>query len=93
MTVHVVSRVRIHDQDAMARYVAEAPATVEAYGGHYLYRGAEVSALEGSWEHDRMVLLAFPTRALALAWYDSPEYRPLRDLRQDSAEAIILLVG
>lgn len=93
MTVHVVSRVRIHDKEAMARYVAEAPATVEAYGGQYLYRGGEVMALEGSWEHDRMVLLAFPSEERALAWYNSPEYRPLRDLRQDSAEAVILLVG
>ena len=91
MAAYVVSRVRILDPDAMRQYVNDAPATVAAYGGRYHFRGADVQALEGSWEHDRMVVLEFPSKAAALAWYESDEYRPLRELRQASAEAVILL--
>jgi uncharacterized protein (DUF1330 family) len=91
MPAYVVSRVQIRDADAMLRYVTEAPATVAAFGGRYHFRGSAVEALEGSWEHDRLVVLEFPGRADALAWYESDLYRPLRDLRHASAETIILL--
>lgn len=91
MAAFVVSRVRIRDAEAMRRYVSEAPATVAAFGGRYHFRGSAVEALEGAWEHDRMVVLEFPTRAAALEWYESELYRPLRELRQASADTILLL--
>ena len=91
MPAYVISRVQIRDADAMRRYVDEAPATVSAFGGRYHFRGSNVEALEGTWEHDRLVVLEFPTKADALAWYESDLYRPLRSLRQASADTIILL--
>jgi uncharacterized protein (DUF1330 family) len=91
MSAYIVSRVRILDAEAMKRYMTEAPATVEAFGGRYLVRGNDVQALEGAWEHERMVVLEFPDKDSALAWYQSDSYRPLRELRQTSAEAVILL--
>ena len=93
MPAYVVSRVLIKDEIGMQKYVNEVVPTVELYGGRYLYRGAQIEALEGDWEHDRMVVLEFDDRQAAKNWYDSAEYRPHRDLRWQSAEAIILLVG
>jgi uncharacterized protein (DUF1330 family) len=72
----------------MDRYAAEAPATVAQYGGRYLVRANAATALEGSWDDDRIVVLEFPTREAALAWYHSCEYR---DLRWSAAGAVILL--
>ena len=91
MPAYVISRVKVRDAEAMRQYVNEAPATVAAFGGHYHFRGSNVQPLEGTWEHDRMVVLEFPTKADALAWYESDLYRPLRDLRHASAETVILL--
>ncbi len=91
MAAYIVSRVRIRDRDAMARYMAEAPATVAAFGGRCLVRGGDVRALEGTWDHERLVVVEFQSKDAALAWYDSDVYRPLRELRQASAEAVILL--
>ena len=91
MSAYIVSRVRILDAEAMQRYMKEAPATVAAFGGRYLVRGNDVRALEGEWEHERMVVVEFPDKQSALAWYESDAYRPLRELRQSSAEAVILL--
>jgi uncharacterized protein (DUF1330 family) len=93
MAAYIVSRVRILDTAAMQRYVTEAPPTVAAFGGQYLVRGNDVRALEGTWEHDRMVIVAFPDQEAAVAWYESDVYRPLRQLRQSSADTIILLAN
>lgn len=91
MAAYIVSRVKIVDREAMKRYMEEAPATVAAFGGRYLVRGGDVQALEGTWEHERMVVVEFPDKSAALAWYQSEMYRPLRELRQANAEAVILL--
>jgi len=91
VSAYVVSRVNIRNAEAMQRYMQEAPATVAAFGGRYLVRGNDVRALEGAWEHERMVVVEFPDKNAALAWYESDVYRPLRKLRQQNAETVILL--
>jgi uncharacterized protein (DUF1330 family) len=37
--------------------------------------------LEGDWDGNWAAVLRFPSMESAEAWYDSAEYRPLRDLR------------
>jgi uncharacterized protein (DUF1330 family) len=91
MAAYIVSRVRIIDALAMARYMAEAPATVAAFGGRYRVRSNDVHALEGTWDYERMVIVEFVDKSAALAWYHSEVYAPLRELRQRSAETVILL--
>jgi uncharacterized protein (DUF1330 family) len=93
MPVYVVSRVNILDAQRMAGYMAAAPATVESFGGRYIVRTGEIEVLEGNTSCDRVVVLEFPSREQARAWYESQEYRPLRDQRQQAATASILLVG
>ena len=94
MPAYIVSRVNIEDAETMQGYMADAPATVEAYGGRYLVRTQDIDALEGTADYDRMVVLEFPDKEKALAWYNSPEYRDLRQTRWDSASAhIVVLPG
>jgi uncharacterized protein (DUF1330 family) len=93
MPAYVVSRLSIRDRVAMGRYIAEAPATVHAYEGKYLVRGSDVQALEGTWDDERIVIVEFPSVEAALAWYQSDVYRPLREIRQRAADAVILLVA
>jgi uncharacterized protein (DUF1330 family) len=88
VSAYVISRVPVGDAEAMARHVADAPATV---AGRYLVRANSATALEGSWHDDCIVVLEFPTREAALAWYHSPAYRELRDLRWAAAHAVVLL--
>ena len=75
---YVVSRLTIHDRAAFERYLAEAPRTVARFGGKYLFRGEDVTALEGDWDDERLVILEFETAEAAWAWYRSPEYQRLR---------------
>jgi uncharacterized protein (DUF1330 family) len=92
MPVYIVSRVDIADRERMKGYMEAAPATVAAHGGHYIIRSGNIEKLEGETSCDRVVILEFPTREQALAWYNSQDYLPLRDMRWQSAKASILLV-
>lgn len=92
MPTYIVSRVNIHDLDSMTSYFGGAPETVEAYGGKYLARTNDLTHLEGDEQIDRMVVLEFPDTESARAWYDSQEYRPLRDQRWSAADAKIIMI-
>jgi uncharacterized protein (DUF1330 family) len=93
MPAYIVSRINIINPEAMKQYQAEVGSIIHAFGGKYLMRGTDVEALEGAWEHQRMVILEFPTREAALAWYHSAEYAPLKAQRQASGNAVILLAS
>ncbi|MBO6899984.1 MAG: DUF1330 domain-containing protein [Rhizobiaceae bacterium] len=92
MTAYIISRVSISDREAMAGYMADAPESVHAYGGEYLVRTGDITALEGDAAYERVVVVKFPTKEKALGWYNSDEYRELRDVRWKSADAHIICV-
>jgi uncharacterized protein (DUF1330 family) len=81
-----------HDQDKLAEYLRQAPATVEQYGGRYLVRGGDLEVLEGDWRPTRVVVLEFPSVEIAKCWHDSDEYRPLKELRRQASDADYVLV-
>jgi uncharacterized protein (DUF1330 family) len=94
MPAYIISRVNIHDSEIIGSYMERAPKTVKAYGGKYLARTQDIEVLEGAAEFDRMVVLEFPDKNAALAWYNSQEYRDLRSARWEAASAqIVILPG
>lgn len=92
MAVYVVSLIDISDPEKMLAYQNNYCGLVEAHGGRFLARGGTVEALEGRWQHDRMVVMEFPDKASALSWYHSPEYRPFIEERQRYGKATLLLI-
>lgn len=92
MVAYVISRVTINDADTMSGYMVDAPESVLAYGGKYLVRTGEIEALEGEANYDRMVVLEFPTAEQAKKWYNSEDYKDLREVRWRAADAHIVVV-
>ncbi len=75
MPAYILAEVAIHDATIYEKYKKRTPEILEAFEGKFLLRGLPVHALEGNWDHDRLVLLELPTREKALAWYHSTEYQ------------------
>jgi uncharacterized protein (DUF1330 family) len=92
MSAYVVVQIDIHDPATYEHYKAKATPTVAAYGGRYVVRGGTSEVLEGSWQPSRLVVLEFPSVAQARAWWSSPEYAPLKAVRQRSAHTEMLLI-
>lgn len=76
---------------AIAAYLEKFDATLAPYGGRYIVHGGPKTVLEGSWAGD-IVILAFPSRAQAEAWYASPAYRAIARLRTDNSDADVVLI-
>ena len=91
MAAYVIVEVEVEDPEAYERYKSLVPATLESYGGRFLVRGGAIETLEGGWSPERVVVLEFPDRERARAWWESPAYRPARELRQVSARTRMIL--
>lgn len=84
---YVVVRAVVHDPAAYEAYKTAAAESIAAAGGRYLIRGGETSLLEGpDKDPRRLVVLEFPDRATAEAWYHGDAYRHARSLREGIAE-------
>ena len=85
--------IEINNAAGLEEYRAKVKPVVEKYGGRYVVVGGEWETLEGERALTFPVLIEFPDVAAARAWYDSEEYRPLRDLRQRSATVDAVLMA
>ena len=89
MAAYVIAIIDITNADAYQEYARQVPAIIAKYGGRYLMRGGKMELREGEWPGQRTVILEFPSLARAREWYDSPEYRPVREIRQANSRGRI----
>jgi len=85
MPAYLIVETDITDPEQYEHYKAAAPAAIEAFGGRYVARGGETAVLEGDWQPTRVVVVEFPDLEAAKRFYDSPEYRAARALREGAA--------
>lgn len=92
MPAYVIAETDVHDREQYERYKAASPGAIAAGGGRFMARGGELAVLEGDWRPKRLVLLEFEDLGAAKRWYDSPEYREARRLREGAATLRIVAV-
>ena len=92
MATYVLANVEVLDPAGFTPYREAVPATIAKYGGRYLARGGAATAVEGDAAPKRVVLLEFADTAAARAWLNSPEYKPLIEIRQRTAKTDIWLI-
>jgi uncharacterized protein (DUF1330 family) len=92
MAAYVFGDVEVMDPAAYDEYRKQVPAVIAAFGGRYLARGAPAEVLSGGWQLKRTVVLEFPSVAAAKAFWASPEYQPLRAIRERAAKSNLVLV-
>jgi uncharacterized protein (DUF1330 family) len=85
MPAYVIVETDIHDPDQYARYQEATPAAIAAAGGRFVARGGELAVFEGSWQPKRLVVLEFEDLEAAKRFYDSPEYKEAKRLREGAA--------
>lgn len=72
-------------------YLDRIDATLSPFDGRFIVHGGVPEVLEGVWEGD-LVVIGFPSREAARAWYGSPAYREILPLRTENAVCDVLLI-
>ena len=92
MTAYVIASINVTDPDKYKNYMAVSPAAVAAAGGKFIVRGGNLEILEGDWSRPRIVIIEYPTREAAKAFYDSALYVAARAERAGAAELSMIVV-
>ena len=92
MTTYAVAHLRDIDfGDAIIEYLRRIDATLAPFEGRYIVHGSHPTVLEGTWPGD-LVIISFPDRRRAEAWYRSPAYQAILALRTGNSEGDVVLV-
>ena len=91
MSVYVIADIEVLDPVGYDEYRKQVGATIAAHGGRYLARGGETEVLEGSWSPKRCVILEFPSMENFKAWWSSPEYAPVRAIRNRMSKSSMVV--
>ena len=82
----------IRNEAAFADYLKQVIPMIERHGGRYLTKPGTHELLEGHWQPNRVVIIAFPDMASLKAWYYAPDYRPLIAKRQAIARDVMIAI-
>ena len=89
---YLIGQISITNSEAYSVYSAQVPKTIVPFGGRYLVRGGHSTSLEGKPQGERHVVIEFPNRAAAQAWYESDAYQAIIKHRTDNATGFLTLV-
>jgi uncharacterized protein (DUF1330 family) len=92
MRAYYIFHETIQDEETFANYRKQVMPTLEMFGGSFVIRGGNFNVIEGEWPYERTVVLAFPSREKAEAWYASPEYQKVLPLRLASTRCSGILI-
>ena len=87
MAVYLILEVEVTDRAAYEEYLERVTSIIEKYGGRYLVRGGNIETFAGDWKPGRIVVLEFPSHDRLKTCFASPEYAPLRAVRERGARA------
>ncbi|MGD1109697.1 MAG: DUF1330 domain-containing protein [Mycobacterium sp.] len=90
----VIVQISIHDRVGYEQYgLAGHQEIFDKFSAKLLAVDEDVQVVEGSWPFTRTVILEFPSKELALAWYSSDEYQAVVGLRHGSATSNLVIVS
>ncbi|HVF91201.1 MAG TPA: DUF1330 domain-containing protein [Blastocatellia bacterium] len=94
MKYYSVAELDITDQSWVPAYIKNVTKLVELHGGRYLARTSNIEKIEGERKAPQIFLIIeWPSKDVADAFYESEEYRPYRQSRIEGARNEFVLVA
>ena len=91
MPAYLIARITVTDPAAYVAYSSKTAALAAEFGGRFLVKGGPATWVEGSGP-DRHVVVEFPDRAAAEAWYASPQYQAILPIAQAASQRELVIV-
>jgi uncharacterized protein (DUF1330 family) len=92
MAAYIIVDITVLNEKEYEVYKSLTPSSIAAYQGKFIVRGGKTEVIEGEWNPKRIVVLEFPSTALAREWWASPEYAEAKAIRNKTAHSNMILV-
>lgn len=80
--VHFIAHFTVNDAEGYHRYEKGFFPVLKPHGARFVTYDDDVTVLEGERAPGRTVIIEFPSEDALMAWWNSPEYRELAEIRQ-----------
>lgn len=88
----IYARSEVTDEEKSREYSRQVVPQIREFGGEVVVARGAVTPLEGAWQPQSVTLLRFDDVDSLMAWYDSPEYEPLKEIRLESNVGEMIVV-
>lgn len=85
MSAYLVVQATITDEPKYQKYREAVVPFIASFGGKFAARGAKVEVLEGAHDTRSVVMFEFPTMEAVHSFWNSPDYVPIKKLREGAA--------
>ena len=92
MSAYIIVQINITNKDAYKEYLKQVTPIAEKYGGEYIIRGGKSKTMLGNWDYERTVVIKFPSYAIAMEWYYSEEYAPVKKIRENNSNGNLIII-
>jgi len=93
MTHYLIAQIKVNDDKWIPDYAANVLDIVTRYGGRYLSRSSNITALEGNPpDMDMLAIIAFPDMEALQGFLADPEYAPFAKARQSGTDSHFVAV-
>ncbi|WP_395546533.1 MULTISPECIES: DUF1330 domain-containing protein [unclassified Lacrimispora] len=95
MSVYFIVNTKISDLSKRKQYdeyIVKVKPIAESFGGRYIVRSEQITALSDSWKPDRVIVIEFASKTQILAWLSSPQYKEVSSLRVNSVESEAIII-
>jgi len=90
----VIVQILINDRDGYHQYETAGHQEIfDKFSAKVVGLDEKVEIVEGSWPFTRTVLVEFPRKEFARAWYESEKYQAVVGLRHGSATSNLVIVS
>ena len=91
---YVIVQIVINDRDGYHQYETAGHQEIfDRFSGKLVGLDDDVEIVEGNWPFTRTVLIEFPSKELARAWYESVGYQAVVGLRHGSATSNLVIAS
>ncbi len=93
MSAYLIAQISITDRTAYSAYEDGFMEIFQRFKGKMLAVDEKPDVLEGEWPCTRTVLVEFPSKEEALAWYRSDDYQALAQHRFSASDGNTVMVN
>tara|TARA_Y100001970_G_scaffold283621_1_gene399273 strand:+ start:2542 stop:2829 length:288 start_codon:yes stop_codon:yes gene_type:complete len=92
MSAYAIVQINVTNPELYKDYLKKVTPIVEKYNGEYVVRGGNFKKMLGNWDYERTVVIKFPSYDIAIEWYKSEDYKPVKKIREDNSKGNFIII-
>ena len=92
MSAYLIAQINIINEEPYKEYLKQTTPLVKKYNGEFIVRAGKFENVYGKWDYTRNVIIKFPSYEIAMKWYNSEEYKPVRKIREENSDCNVIII-